>query len=189
MLESREASRILENIVGEANFSEDPSVLSSYSVQYSSEVLGFHCKEEMLDKLSIGAVIMPGSTEEVQMIIKVCNRYNIGYKAFATGLGAWGTPSVEGALQLDMRRMDRIVKMDEKNMYAVVEPYVSHLELQAELLKRGVTHHVIGCGSQASILASATSMQGTGHSAVTTAYQGRNVLGEEWVTPTAQIVR
>jgi glycolate oxidase len=189
MLKSIEASKILENVVGEDNFSEDPAVLSSYSVQYSSEVLGFYSKEEMIDKMKIGAVIMPRSTEEVQAIIKVCNKYKISYKAFSTGLGAWGTPKGESALQIDMRRMDRIIKMDEKNMYAVVEPYVSHLELQAELFKKGVTHHLIGCGSQTSILASATSMQGTGHSAVTTGYQGRNVLGEEWVTPTGEIVR
>ena len=32
--------------------------------------------------------------------------------------------------------MNAIVEIDEQNMYAVVEPYVIHAQLQAESLKR-----------------------------------------------------
>ena len=189
MLKSREAAKTLENIVGEDNFSEDPAVISSYTCQTFPEVFGFYTKEETMDKINLGAVVMPGSTEEVQAIVKVCNRYRINFKALSTGLGAFGLPVKDGSLQIDMRRMNRIINSDDKNMYAVVEPYVSHLELQAELLKKGLTCHLIGAGAQTSILASATSMVGSGHSATTTGYQGRNVLGEEWVMPTGEVVR
>jgi glycolate oxidase len=190
MLKTREAAKILENIVGEENFSEDSAVISSYTFQPFSEVLGFYGnKDETNDKVNLGAVILPGSVDEVQTIIKTCNRYKINFKAFSTGLGAFGLPVKEGSLQIDLRRMNRIIKLDDKNMYAIVEPYVSHLELQAELLKKGLTCHLIGAGSQTSVLASATSLVGSGHSAVTTSYQGRNVLGEEWVTPIGEVVR
>ena len=39
----------------------------------------------------------------------------------------------------DLRRMNHIIEINEKNMYAVVEPYVITAELQAELMKRGLT--------------------------------------------------
>ncbi len=190
MLKSRDAAKILENIVGEDNFSEDPAVINSYTFQPFSEVIGFYGNKDVTnDEVKLGAVILPGSVDEMQAIVKVCNRYKINFKAFSTGLGAFGLPVKEGSLQIDMRRMNRIIKLDDKNMYAIVEPYVSHLELQAELLKKGLTCHVIGAGSQTSVLASATSLVGSGHSAITTSYQGRNVLGEEWVTPVGEIVR
>ena len=34
--------------------------------------------------------------------------------------------------------MNRIIEINEKNMYAVVEPYVISAQLQAELMKRGL---------------------------------------------------
>jgi glycolate oxidase len=84
--------------------------------------------------------------------------------------------------------MNRIIKLDDKNMYAVVEPYVTARQVQVETAKKGLTCHVIGCGSQSSILASATSMGGHGHSAHTTSTNARNLLGAEWVMPTGEVV-
>jgi len=192
MLKNREAAKMLENIVGLDNFSEDPVILSSYTFvpfAYIYPLIEGSTPKDIWDRAKLGAVIMPRSTEEVQMIVKVCNRYKINFKAFSTGMGAWGMPIKEGSLQVDMRRMNKIIELDDKNMYAVVESYVSHRELAVEASKKGLTCHVIGAGSQTSVLASLTSQEGTGHDSLTTGHSARNCIGAEWVTPTGEVVK
>lgn len=188
MLKSREAAKLLENIVGPDNFSEDAAIIASYILQPFSRSIG-QATKDIYEGAKLGAVILPGSTEEVQAIAKVCNRYSITYKALSTGMGAWGVPTREGSLQVDMRRMNRIVKLDDRNMYAIVEPYVTCRELAVEASKKGLTCHIIGAGSQTSVLASVSSGWGHGHDATTTSHNGRNCLGAEWVLPTGEIVR
>jgi glycolate oxidase len=85
--------------------------------------------------------------------------------------------------------MNRILEINEKNMYIVVEPYVSFAQVQAEVHKRGLNCHVIGAGSQPSYLASHTSVAGTNTQAISHGWGGRNLLGTEWVLPTGEIVR
>ena len=80
-------------------------------------------------------MIVPGSTEEIQAIVKVCNRYKVKFKAHCTGFGPNGMIGEEGFLSIDLRRMDRILEIDEKNMYAVVEPYVSLGALTLEAIR------------------------------------------------------
>jgi glycolate oxidase len=88
-----------------------------------------------------------------------------------------------------MRRMNRILEIDEENMYAVVEPYAICGQIQAEAMKRGLNCHIIGAGSSTSLLASSTSLCGYGLSGISMGYNGRNVLGVEWVLPTGEILR
>jgi hypothetical protein len=187
MLKQREAASILENIVGADNFSEDPVIISSYTfLPFATRMAG---SKDMFEMVNLSAVIMPGTTEEVQAIVKVCNKYRITFKASSTLMHAWSGSIKEGSIHIDMRRMNKIIKLDEKNMYAVVEPYVSGRELAVEAAKKGLATHIIGAGSQTSVLASATSGWGHGHSAFTTSYSGRNCLGSEWVLPTGEVVR
>jgi glycolate oxidase len=83
--------------------------------------------------------------------------------------------------------MSRILEINEKHLYAVVEPYVIGAQLQAELMKRGLNYNVNGAGSQTSALPLAA---GTGHGFMsqTTGLAERNVLGVEWVTAEGDIL-
>ncbi|OGO24820.1 MAG: hypothetical protein A2144_09640 [Chloroflexi bacterium RBG_16_50_9] len=85
--------------------------------------------------------------------------------------------------------MNRILDFDDKNMYVVVEPYVSFAQVQAEAQKRGLNCHVIAAGCQPSFLARMTSVQGTNTQAISHGWSGRNLLGVEWVLPTGDILR
>jgi glycolate oxidase len=180
----RNVLRILEDIVGPENISDEPVVLDTYAFQYLAEtVTGTKfCARP-------GAVVLPGSTEEVQAIVKTCNRYRVKFKALSTGWGVWNTVGGEGTIQLDLRRMNRILDIDDKNMYAVVEPYVIGAQLQVEAMKRGLNCHIIGAGANFSPLASCTSMVGHGLSGIFMGFSARNPLAVEWVLPTGDILR
>jgi glycolate oxidase len=83
--------------------------------------------------------------------------------------------------------MNHIIEINEKNMYAVVEPYVIGAQLQAELMKRGLNCNMCGAGSNCSALPIAAH-QGIGHMSQSASYGERNLLALEWVTPDGEIV-
>ncbi len=179
---SQEMYQELENILGPENVSQEPAVMDGYSWQPI-----FNLTDEKW-RPRPAAVAMPESTEEVQQIIRLCNQYQVRFKPHSTGWAAWGSPSQEGELQIDLRRMGRILELDEKNKYAVVEPYACCAQIQAEAMKKGLTCHIIGAGPNTSALASATSGWGYGGTGLSTGYGGRNVLGVEWVLPNGDLL-
>jgi hypothetical protein len=143
----------LGKVVGERWVSADPHILETYTWQYIAELsTGTNYMERPL------AVVLRETTEQVAAIVRICNGIGCQYKALSTGLGAWNAPlRPDHVVQIDLRRMERIVEIDEKNMIAVVEPYVTGNQLQTELFKRGLNTHMVGAGGQTSVLASASS--------------------------------
>jgi glycolate oxidase len=183
---SRDAYRELEDIVGPENLSVELPEVEAYTA-FGFGATGPEPESRFFTRPE--AVVLPGSTAEVQKIIRWCNRRGMKSKASSTGYGGFNAISSEGELFLDMRRMNRILELDEKNMYIVVEPYVCFAQIQAEAQKRGLNVHVIGAGSNCSALASHTSVHGTNTQAVSHSWSGRNVLGVEWVLPTGDILK
>jgi glycolate oxidase len=181
---SMDVYRELEDIVAPENISADPAILDGYAFQ---PMVGAFLGMRYFDRPE--AVVLPGSAEEIQGIMKLCNRRGVQAKAFCTGYGAHCAAMAPNMIILDLRRMNRILDLDEKNMTVVVEPYVSFAQVQAEANKSGLGIHIIGAGSQCSVLASHTSMHGNNSLAISHGYSGRNLLGVEWVMPDGGIVR
>ncbi|MFW6113359.1 MAG: FAD-binding oxidoreductase [Actinomycetota bacterium] len=180
---SGEACRELEQAVGSDNFSREPAVLDCYAWQPF-----LNDNPELWIKRPVAAVL-PSSTREVQEVIRACNRHGLKFKALSTGWGAVSGPTADNVVQIDLRRMNRLLEIDEKNRYAVVEPYVTGAQLQAESMKLGLNTHIIGAGPSCSPLASATSMSGVGHDCIYMSYSARNVMGVEWVLPDGEVLR
>ncbi len=169
----RELYEALEDIVGPEYISEVPLIMGSYAQR---------------GRPRFEAVTLPKNTAEVQAIVRLCNRFKVQFKASSTGWGAYGDAGGPGVVKLDLRRMNRILEINEKNMYVVVEPYVIGAQLQAELMKRGLNCNITGAGSNCSALPLAAH-QGIGHLSVSGSYGERNQLALEWVTPDGEIVR
>ncbi len=173
----------LEDIVGRENVSKEPGVLDGYAWQpMGNEDPAKWVKRPV-------AVVLPSSAEEVREVVRTCNRHGLKFKAFATGWGIFSAVTYDNVVQIDLRRMDRILDIDERNMYAVVEPCVCGAQLQAEAMKVGLNTHIIGAGPVCSPLASATSGWGVGWDSIYMSYSARNVLGVEWVLPDGETLR
>lgn len=182
---SVEAYKALEDIVGPEYITDSPPILESYCCAPMNEPI-FGSKFAPFRPL---AVILPGNAEEVQAIVKVCNRFKIKFKAHSTGLGAYGISGKEPFLIIDLRRLNRILLIDEKNMVAVVEPYVSHCELFYECIKKGLRFNGLGAGPSASVVASSACHDGSGFHNLSAHYDGQNVLGAEWILPNGELIR
>jgi glycolate oxidase len=181
---AREAYKALEDIVGPEYMTEEPVVLDGYCFCWGNEAL-FGGKFGPRP----GAVVLPRSREEIQAMVRVCNRYKIQFKGHGTGFGHGALVGEEGFLSLDLRRMNRILEIDEKNMYALIEPYVSLGALTLEVMKRGLRCHVIGAGPSCSVIANVTSVHGSGVASISAGFGGHNPLSVEWVLPDGEMLR
>lgn len=169
--------KILENVVGPENISDRQYILAAYR----------HWSPQSPQKpASPGAVILPGSTEEVQDIVRICNRYNIGYMAETSLFGMGSTEP--GTLILSMRRMNKILEINETDRYVVIEPAVRHIQLKPELLKRGLNYPTASVGPSCSVLANFVA-SGDHHVQHSFSRVSRYLLGLEWVLPTGEILK
>ena len=183
---SKDAYRILEDIVGFEFTSDDPVDMEAYRAGpegYESS-MGYG---KVLSKIP-GTVIMPRTTEEIQRIVKVCNRFKIPFIPVSSmWLIARAVPHVDNALLIDLKRMETL-KIDDEGMFATVEPGVIYSQLQEQAMQRGLYTTVPGGGSQVSVVAN---MINCGYSPLNyrNGLPSRRVLGMEWVFPDGVVLR
>src|SRR5450631_2927930 len=78
------------------------------------------------------AAVAPSTVEEVQEVVRIANRHRIALYTISTGrnLGYGGAaPAWSGCVVLDLKRMNKILEVNEENAYALVEPGVSYFDL------------------------------------------------------------
>ena len=77
--------------------------------------------------------------EQVQAVMKTANEYKIPVYPISTGknLGYGGSaPNLSGSVVLDLKRMNRILDVSERNHSALVEPGVSYFDLYRYIQER-----------------------------------------------------
>ena len=127
----RSALGELRKIVGPEWVFIDEMPLSAYRDAYSPLPDG-----EML----ASAAVSPDGVEQIRQILKVANDHRIPVWTIGTGRNfAYGGPAPRksGYIVLDLKRMDRILEVNEKYGYALVEPGVSYMQLYQHLQKIG----------------------------------------------------
>jgi 4-cresol dehydrogenase (hydroxylating) len=101
-----------------------------------------------LDPFAIGdqqahaaaAAVAPANTQELSRVLAAANSHGIPLWPVSMGKNfAYGTaaPALNGAVVLDLKRMNRIIELNEDLAYVVVEPGVSYFDFKAELDRRG----------------------------------------------------
>ena len=98
---SEDGYKAMEDIVGPEYISKDPVILDSYTSNFLWQPL---FDPEYLPKPE--AVVLPASTEEIQALVKACNKYGVRFHAFGTG---WMVLVGENRIQMDLKRMNRII--------------------------------------------------------------------------------
>ncbi len=175
----------LQDIVGQEWVSTSPCMMDTYSLYMNPETVVKDGSKWLPRPV---AVVLPKSTQEVQEIMRFCNKNHLMTKPLSTGFHAVCAASRDRVIILDLKRMNRIIDIDAKNQVAIVEPYVRAIDLQTEIFKLGLTVHTVSSGSNHSLLASTTAAWGYGSSGPATSYSGRNLLGVEWVLPTGEVL-
>ena len=87
------------------------------------------------------AALAPDRVEQVQQIVKIAGAYKIPLYTISTGRNlAYGgsAAAYSGSVVLDLKRMNRIIEVNEKNAYALVEPGVSYFDLYRHIREQGL---------------------------------------------------
>ena len=119
--------RELEGIVGSEYVTTNKADLYIYSQDLTQ------AKPEWPD-----VVVLPGSLGELQKVVSLANKEKIPVTPYVAGgnIGGLAIP-LRGGIVLDLKRMDRIIEVNETDMYALVEPGVTFGHIKAYLEK----HH------------------------------------------------
>ena len=86
------------------------------------------------------AVVAPADVEQLQRLVRRCNELRIPVWYYGTGknFGYGGpAPRLSGYLVLDLKRMNRILEVDEDSGFCLVEPGVSYIQLYQHLQATG----------------------------------------------------
>lgn len=118
-----EITKGLEECVGKAGVLTDDKTLDAYS---RDESWGEPRRPDW--------VVRAGSTDQVQKVVQLANQHKVPVVPRSSGVGLHGSgiPS-EGGIVMDMQSMNRVLRVDTRNKWAMVEPGVTYGQLQKEL--------------------------------------------------------
>jgi 4-cresol dehydrogenase (hydroxylating) len=83
------------------------------------------------DERTASAAVAPYTVDEVRAVMRAANEHRIPIYPISTGknLGYGGSaPNLSGSVVLDLKRMNRILEVNERNASALVEPGVSYFD-------------------------------------------------------------
>jgi D-lactate dehydrogenase (cytochrome) len=134
------------------------------------------------------AVVFPASTEEAAAIVGVCARHKAPIVPFGAGSSLEGhVQALRGGISIDMREMNRILRLSIEDLDVSVEAGVTRRQLDQALRPEGVFFPV-DPGADATL----GGMVATGASGTTTVRYGamrENVLSLVVVTADGEVVR
>jgi len=170
----------LVEIVGEEHVSTRPEELYVYSYDLGTT-----------EPQRPDYAVAPKTTGEVQQIVKLANREKIPVVPLGGGLSLAGLAvPLRGGIALDLKRMDRIIEVNERARYVVVECGVSQGQLVSYLERHhpNLYHSEPGAPPQATI-AGNIAIHGQGDLAQVYGFNSDMVNGLEVVLPTGEVCK
>jgi glycolate oxidase len=103
-----------------------------------SDLLVYECDGFTIEKNKPDVVVFPTTTEQVVQIVKLCNQADVPFLPRGAGTSlAGGCLPVGGGVMIALTRMKRILEVNTRDHYAVVEPGVVNLGLTNHLRPHG----------------------------------------------------
>ena len=134
-------------------------------------------------------VVFPRTPQQISAILKLANEHRFPVIPRGAGTGfTGGTIPVEGGVVLVLTKMNKILKIDQENLLAVVEPGVVTYDLQQEVEKIGLFYPPDPASLKSSTLGGNVAECAGGPRAVKYGVTKDYVLGMEAVLPTGEII-
>ncbi len=155
-----------------------------------SELLVYECDGYTIEKNRPDVVVFPTSTEQVVRVVQVCNELNVPFLPRGAGTSlAGGCLPVGGGAMIVLTRMKRILEVNTRDRYAVVEPGVVNLWLTNHLRPHGY-HFAPDPSSQgACTIGGNVATNSGGPHTLKYGVTVNHVLGLEFVLPDGRVVQ
>ncbi|MGD9117370.1 MAG: FAD-binding oxidoreductase [Dehalococcoidia bacterium] len=175
-----EILKSLAEIVGADYVSDRPEELYLYSRDPGAQ-----------PPRKVDAVALPKTVAEVQQIVALANREKIALTPMGGGLTLSAlTIPLKGGIVLDMKRMDKIIEVNEASRFALIEAGVTQAALRAYLEKNHphLQHSIPEAPPTATIVGNIV-IHGHGHLTSRYGVNSQMVNGLEVVLPTGELCK
>jgi len=176
----KDVARTLADIVGEQYVSNKP------------EEVYFYARDPgLMPAHKPDYVVVPKTTEEIQKIVRLANNEKIPIVPMGAGMALTGLViPLKGGIVIDMKKMNRILEVNEKARYVIVEGGTSHGLLKAYLEKNypRLRHSIPDSPATATIAANVM-IHGQGRLTQQYGFNSDMVAGLEVVIPSGDICK
>lgn len=153
------------------------------------ELLVYECDGYTIEKNKPDLVVFPTSAEQVVAIVKHCGEYGVPFLPRGAGTSlSGGCLPVGGGVMIALTRMKRILEVNTRDRYAIVEPGVVNLWLTNHLKPLGY-HYAPDPSSQgACTIGGNVATNSGGPHTLKYGVTVNHVLGLEFVLPDGRLV-
>jgi len=170
----------LQDMIGIGNVIVDEEKMEMYSHDETSDKLW----EKMPE-----VVVKPENAEQIAEIVKLANRELIPITPRGGGSGlAGGAVAMHGGMVLSLEKMNKILEIDNENLFMVLEPGVTTGEVQKEAKVLNLFYAGDPCSAESSFIGGNVATNAGGNKAVKYGVTGRHVYGLEVVMADGEIV-
>ena len=134
-------------------------------------------------------VVHPETAQEVSRLLKVANRHRIPVIPYGGGSGTQGgVIPLYGGMVIDLKRMNKIVRIDEKSLTVTAQAGINMVHLEEELNRHGLTLPHYPASAPVATLGGSIAARGTG--TISTKYGKAEdmVIGVEVVLPGGDVM-
>jgi glycolate oxidase len=171
---------------------EISALIGAANVVVDEEKMDMYSRDEVSDKLwekMPELVVKPENTEQVSKIAKWANDKKVPLTARGGGTGlAAGAVPLSGGIVLSLEKMNKILEIDEQNLFMVLEPGISTGEVQRTAQERGLFYAGDPCSAESSFIGGNVATNAGGNRAVKYGTTTRHVYGLEVVLANGDIV-
>src|SRR6476661_8618913 len=134
-------------------------------------------------------VALPGSTEEVQAVVRICNEESIPFVArgAGTGLSGGALPVAEGIV-VSLARLDKVLEVDLERGEIVVEPGVANLDVTRAVAADGFYYAPDPSSQQVCTIGGNVAENSGGAHCLKYGFTVNHVLAAEVVLPDGELV-
>ncbi len=177
---SDEMLKELSALLGSEHVLTEKEKIEKYQTDEETDPRRFHMPE---------AVVLPGNTEEVAGVVKLCNKYNVPITVRSGGTSlAGGAIPVCGGIVLLMERMNKIIELNKKSLYLIAEAGAKTIDIQQKANEEGLLYAGDPCSADSCQIGANLATNAGGAKAVRYGVTRNQVYGFEMVTPLGKIV-
>jgi glycolate oxidase len=175
---TREVPDQLRQIVGPDRVLDSPD-----------ELVVYECDGYVVEKNVPDVVVFPLNSDEVCRIVRTCQQFQVPFVARGAGTSlAGGTLPVGGGVMIALTKMNRILEINLRDRYAVVEPGVVNVRLTRALAGTGF-HYAPDPSSQgACTIGGNVATNSGGPHTLKYGVTVNHVLGVEYVNPEGELI-
>jgi glycolate oxidase len=134
-------------------------------------------------------VVLPGSTEEVQVVLRACTRESVPFVARGAGTGlSGGATPIAGGVVVSLARMNRILEIDLESQRMVVEPGVANLDVTRAVAAEGFFYAPDPSSQQVCTIGGNVAENSGGAHCLKYGFTTHHVTGLTFVLPDGEIV-